>query len=144
MTKMTKPNLVSETEIAIRFNEVDALGIVWHGNYVKYFEDGREAFGEKFHLNFQHVYINDGFVTPIVLMDCQYKQSLKYGDRAIVQTRYVPSKASKIIFEYSIYRASDRALMCTGKTTQVFVNREGELFYTVPDFFAKWKEKMGF
>jgi acyl-CoA thioester hydrolase len=135
--------LIAETEIAIRFNEVDALGIVWHGNYVKYFEDGREAFGNKYDLNFQQVYVNDGFVTPIVTVECNYKQSLKYGDRAIIETRYVQSKASKIIFEYSIFRASDRQLMTTGKTVQVFVSRSGELFYTVPDFFAIWKKKMG-
>ena len=90
---MSENQLIAETEIAIRFNEVDALGIVWHGNYVKYFEDGREAFGEKFDLNFQKVYINEGFVTPIVTVDCNYKQSLKYGDRAIIQTRYIPSRA---------------------------------------------------
>ena len=140
---MSENQLIAETEIAIRFNEVDALGIVWHGNYVKYFEDGREAFGEKFDLNFQKVYINEGFVTPIVTVDCNYKQSLKYGDRAIIQTRYIPSRASKIIFEYIIFRASDRALMTTGKTVQVFVSREGDLFYTVPEFFANWKMKMG-
>ena len=140
---MNENQLIAETEIAIRFNEVDALGIVWHGNYVKYFEDGREAFGEKFDLNFQKVYINEGYVTPIVTVDCNYKQSLKYGDRAIIQTRYIPSRASKIIFEYIIFRASDRALMTTGKTVQVFVSREGDLFYTVPEFFANWKKKMG-
>lgn len=139
---MKDSQLIAETEIAIRFNEVDALGIVWHGNYVKYFEDGREAFGEKYELNFQKVYINEGFVTPIVSVECNYKQSLKYGDRAIVQTRYIPSRASKIVFEYSIFRASDRVLMTTGKTVQVFVSREGELFYTVPEFFADWKKKM--
>lgn len=139
---MKDSQLIAETEIAIRFNEVDALGIVWHGNYVKYFEDGREAFGEKYELNFQKVYINEGFVTPIVSVECNYKQSLKYGDRAIVQTRYIPSRASKIVFEYSIFRASDRVLMTTGKTVQVFVSREGELFYTVPEFFAAWKKKM--
>ena len=52
---MLEKALVAEIEIAIRFNEVDALGIVWHGNYIKYFEDGREAFGEKFNLNFQEL-----------------------------------------------------------------------------------------
>ena len=140
---MQSVELISEIEINIRFNEVDALGIVWHGNYVKYFEDGREAFGEKFGLNFQKVYINEGFVTPIVTLDCNYKQSLKYGDKAIVQTRYVASKASKIIFEYSIFRSSDMAIMTEGKTVQVFVSHSGELFYTVPDFFKNWKSKMG-
>ena len=40
----------------IRFSEVDSMGVVWHGNYAKYFEDAREEFGRKyfiFHYNFQ-------------------------------------------------------------------------------------------
>jgi acyl-CoA thioester hydrolase len=34
-------------DIRVRFNETDALGIVWHGYYLHYFEEGREAFGRK-------------------------------------------------------------------------------------------------
>ncbi len=38
--------LVSTTEVLVRFNEADPLGIVWHGHYIRYFEDGREDFGK--------------------------------------------------------------------------------------------------
>ena len=51
MTKLKetyKPIDLSESLIiTVRFSETDPLGIVWHGNYIKYFEDGREAFGRK-------------------------------------------------------------------------------------------------
>ena len=40
--------LKNTVEIPIRFSEVDSLHVVWHGHYVKYFEDGREAFGKDF------------------------------------------------------------------------------------------------
>ena len=40
-----KKELTNKTEILVRFNEADPLGIVWHGHYIRYFEDGREAFG---------------------------------------------------------------------------------------------------
>jgi len=40
-----KTELNSTTKIQVRFNEADPLGIVWHGHYIRYFEDGREAFG---------------------------------------------------------------------------------------------------
>ena len=43
--------LISEIEIDIRFSETDAMGVVWHGNYLKFFEDGREAFGKEFGLS---------------------------------------------------------------------------------------------
>ena len=41
-----------QTEIRVRFSEVDSMGVVWHGNYLKYFEDGREAFGRKHGLGY--------------------------------------------------------------------------------------------
>ena len=44
--------LKETTNIRVRFNETDPLGIVWHGNYLKYFEDGREAFGKEFGMEY--------------------------------------------------------------------------------------------
>ena len=42
--------IVHRIEMAVRFNEADPLGIVWHGHYIRYFEDGREDFGKKYGL----------------------------------------------------------------------------------------------
>ena len=44
---MKKSNLISYKDVRVRFNETDVLGVVWHGNYIKFFEDGREAFGRE-------------------------------------------------------------------------------------------------
>lgn len=41
---LSEKNLSVSEKVRIRFNETDPLGIVWHGNYIVYFEDGREAF----------------------------------------------------------------------------------------------------
>ena len=49
--------LINQTEIAIRFSEVDAMNVVWHGNYLKFFEDGREALGEKYGLSQTQAFI---------------------------------------------------------------------------------------
>ena len=46
-SKDKRKEFVDFTDIKVRFSEIDSLGILWHGNYVQYFEDGREAFGEK-------------------------------------------------------------------------------------------------
>ncbi len=37
-----QPVLSEKAEVLVRFNEADPLGIVWHGNYIRYFEDGRK------------------------------------------------------------------------------------------------------
>ena len=107
--------LIDRKEITVRFGEVDSMSIVWHGNYFKYFEDGRESFGAKFNLGYLDVY-RYNIMIPIVRVTCDYKQPLVYGDTAIIETRFINSDAAKILFEYSVYRKSDLELMATGSS----------------------------
>lgn len=133
------PHLINRTEIRVRFNEVDSLRYVWHGHYVKYFEDGREAFGREFGLGYMMVY-DQGFATPLIRVELDYKKPLFYGDEAIIETQYVDSAAAKIIFHFKVFRKSTMELVATGKTVQVFTDLNGELVLTIPDFMKKWKE----
>jgi acyl-CoA thioester hydrolase len=134
--------LIDRKEITVRFGEVDSMSIVWHGNYFKYFEDGRESFGAKFNLGYLDVY-RYNIMIPIVRVTCDYKQPLVYGDTAIIETRFINSDAAKILFEYSVYRKSDLELMATGSSMQVFLTPEKELLLTAPEFFIGWKKKWG-
>jgi acyl-CoA thioester hydrolase len=80
---------------------------------------------------------------PLVNITCDYKRPLEYGDTAVVQTRFVPSPAAKIIFHYTIFRKKDMAVAVTGTSTQVFLNSDGELLLISPDFFKDWRQKWG-
>ena len=71
--------LINKKEIEVRFHEVDSLRIVWHGNFIKYFEIGREAFGKEFGLTYMQVY-DHGFFMPIVKINCDYKNPIIYED----------------------------------------------------------------
>ena len=52
----------------VRFSEVDSMCVVWHGSYVRYLEDGREAFGKKYAgIGYMDMYSN-GYTAPIVDM----------------------------------------------------------------------------
>ena len=129
------------TNIRVRFNETDSLGIVWHGNYITYFEDGREDFGNKHGISYLDVKAN-GFATPIVESICKHKLPLKYGDIATIETTYVDTPANKMIFTYTIFNPK-REVVCTGKTIQVFIDEKGNLVLNIPAFFAAWKKKVG-
>lgn len=139
--KLREPALTHRMTITVRFSEVDSMAVVWHGSYVTYLEDGRENFGRQYTGLGYADYFANGYVTPVVNLNINYKQSLKCGDRAVIETRYIASEAAKIIFEYVIYRESDMAVMCTAETTQVFVTVRGEMQYEVPDFYKEWKER---
>lgn len=142
--KTTKNNtiskLTSRIEIPIRFSEIDALGIIWHGHYVKFFEDGREAFGDQYEMSYLKIRSHD-FLVPMVNLNIDFKKTVKYGDRVIIETTYVDSPAAKLIFHYKLYRASDQELIAKGETTQVFTDLDHELYITIPPFFEEWKKK---
>jgi acyl-CoA thioester hydrolase len=134
--------LIERTEVKVRFGEVDSMRIVWHGHYIKYFEDAREAFGAKYELGYLEVYKHNVMI-PLVKVDCDFKRPLQYGDTAIVEARFVDSPAAKIIFDYTIYRKEDMAVSATGRSIQVFLTPEAELILTPPDFFIGWKKHWG-
>jgi len=136
--------LIEKTEIKVRFNEADPLGIVWHGHYIRYFEDGREAFGNKYGIGYLDFY-NKGYIVPVVSIECDYKRSLRYGERVIVETKYIPCEAAKLRFEYKLYNAANNQLVATGYSVQVFLDKEHSLLQlTNPPFFDEWKKSMHF
>jgi acyl-CoA thioester hydrolase len=134
--------LTDRKEVTVRFSEVDSMKIVWHGNYLKYFEDGRESFGLKYNLGYLDVYKHNVMI-PIVKISCDYKKPLVYGDELVVETRYVPTETAKIVFEYTIFRKQDSEVVATGSSTQVFLTPEGELILNSPEFYTGWKRKWG-
>ena len=136
-------SLTNTIEIEVKFSDVDMLGVVWHGNYIRYFEDGREAFGKQYGLGYMDVY-NAGYVVPIVNVNCDYKRFLKYEDRLIIETIYTPTESAKINFTYRLLNAKTGELIVKGSTVQVFVRKDNfELQLTNPDFFLDWKQQQG-
>lgn len=133
--------LVHNSNFAVRFNETDLLGIVWHGNYITYFEDGREAFGRHFGISYLDIQ-KSGFVTPIIKSVCEHKFPLKYGDICRIQTTFEDTLAAKMIFKFKIFN-QDEKLVCIGETIQVFLDNKGDLMLTLPPFFEEWKKKVG-
>lgn len=133
--------LTVSATIRVRFNETDPLGIVWHGIYITYFEDGREAFGREHGISYLDVQ-RHGFTTPIVKSVCEHKLSLRYGDVARIETTIVDSPAAKMIFRYVIYDTKNE-VACTGETVQVFLDSNNDLMLTNPPFYETWKRKVG-
>lgn len=139
---MSNKILSVKAKISIRFSDVDSLGIVWHGNYVKFFEDGREAFGKKYGLT-NLDFIKVRLIPPVVKLNCDFKKPLMYGDSATIETKYIDSEAAKLIFSYTIFNDSTNEIVATGETTQVFLTIKRVLILTIPPFFENWKKKRG-
>ena len=139
---MLNNTLKYTTEFDVKFSEADPLGIVWHGHYIRYFEDGREAFGKEYGIGYLAFY-KHGFVIPVVNIQCDYKKSLRYGDTVKVETEYIPTEAAKMLFKYRLFNA-EGDVIATGSSIQVFLDKEEQLLQLVtPGFFEEWKKKYG-
>ena len=134
--------LQAEKEFDIRFSEVDSMQIVWHGSYALYFEDAREEFGRKFHLEYMRMY-EFGFYAPLVEFKVNYKQPLKYQDKAKIVITFRNTESAKLIFDYEIYNTKTNVLCATGHTVQVFLDTNYQLMWTLPQFISEWKKMNG-
>lgn len=132
-------NLVTRCLVRVRFNEVDSMGIVWHGNYIKYLEEGREHFGRTYGISYLDV-MKAGLRTPIVSVEINYKRSLKYGDVTTIETRYEATETPKLVYNYTIFN-QQQEIMCTARTVQVFVDEMHRLQLILPPFVAQWRER---
>ena len=127
--------------VKLRFSEVDSLGIVWHGNYLKFFEDGREYLGLQYGMSYNDMHRHK-LIMPIVDTELSFKSPLKFGNSAMVKTRMLFSKAAKVIHTYEVYNETTRLLAATGSTTQVFVNENMEMQLNSPVVFENWKNEL--
>lgn len=134
-----KKELSHRTEIQVKFSEVDSMKVVWHGHYIRYMEDAREAFGLKYGFHYLDAYKNNYYL-PIVKSSVDYKQSITYGDTLIVEATFINHAASKIHFKYKMYSKEKDILIAEGETIQVFTSMEGELQLTNPPYFDTWKK----
>jgi len=117
------------------------MGVVWHGNYAKYFEDAREEFGRKYDLEYLMMY-DKGFFEPIVELSFKYKRPIIYGMRPEVEIVYRPTDAAKIIFDYEIRDAKTKEVFVTGHSVQVFMDKNThELVLYSPEFYEEWKKR---
>ena len=139
---MQKDRVLSVTKsFDIRFSEVDSMGVVWHGNYAKYFEDAREEFGRKYDLEYLMMY-DKGFFEPIVELSFKYKRPIIYGMKPEVEIVYRPTDAAKIIFDYEIRDAKTKEVFVTGHSVQVFMDKNThELVLYSPEFYEEWKKR---
>lgn len=123
----------------IRFSEVDSMNIVWHGNYMQYFEDAREAFGKVYDLDYLTIF-HHGYYAPLVDISFSYRHPLAYGMKPVITIDYLPTDSAKIIFEYTIHDSENGATIATGRSVQVFMDMNYELVLCNPSFYEEWKK----
>lgn len=136
---MLMPLKDSITDCAVSFGDLDPMGIVWHGNYFRFMELGRESFGKHNDLDAMRMY-DMGYFTPIVKSNIEHKAPLVYGDVVTIRTWMQPSPAAKILLHYELRNKATDQIVATAETVQVFLDKERKLMLDLPEFYRVWKE----
>ena len=132
--------LSEEIEFKIRFSEVDSMNVVWHGSYPLYFEDAREAFGKKYDFGYMLIF-DSGYYAPLVDLEFHYRKPIVYGMRPRIKITYRPTESAKIAFDHKIYDSNDGRLLASGRSTQVFMDKDYKLVLYNPPFYEEWKKR---
>ena len=135
------PPLRMAVKRRVRFEEVDSMGIVWHGRYAGYFEDGRVALGHKYGISYSD-FIRHRYPVPIRQLNIEYIEPLFFEDEIEIEAILHWSEAARINFEYIVRK--DGNDVCIGYTVQLMLDEHLELLLTPPpfylDFMEKWKK----
>jgi acyl-CoA thioester hydrolase len=122
----------------VRFEEVDSMGIVWHGRYAGYFEDGRVALGHKYGISYSD-FIHQRNPVPIRQINIEFIEPLFFEDDIEIETILHWSEAARINFEYIIHKNGNN--VCVGYTVQLMLDENLELLLAPPPFYLGFMEK---
>ncbi len=132
---MRKPGIVAaEIEFDVAFHDVDLVGVVWHGHYLKYFENARWALMDRLGFGFQRM-VDSGYAWPVVEMQAKYLHAARFGERLRARAGLVEWE-SRLVVNYLVTRVADSVRIARAQSVQVAVDgRSGELQFACPDEF---------
>ena len=114
----------SQTRVRVRYAETDQMGVVYHANYLVWFEVGRVELMRQRGLDYKRMEIEEECGIAVVEATARYKAPARYDDELIVETRVLRVRGPVVRFGYRIVRVEDGLLLCEGETVHVVVGRD--------------------
>jgi acyl-CoA thioester hydrolase len=115
---------ISEARVRVRYAETDQMGVVYHANYLVWFEIGRVELMRQRGLDYKQLEIEEGCWIAVVEAMARYKAPARYDDELIIETVVCSLRGPIIRFGYKILRATDKLLLCEGETVHVVLGRD--------------------
>lgn len=129
---MRREGAISSTiDVTVAFHDIDLLGVMWHGHYLKYLETARWALMDELDFGFA-VMAASGYSWPIVEMHVKYVQSARLGQRLRVRASLVEWQ-NRLTVNYLITRADNNERIARARSVQVAVDaRTNALQFEMP------------
>jgi acyl-CoA thioester hydrolase len=114
-----------DTTVRVRYAETDQMGVVYHANYLIWFEVGRVELMRALGVEYKRMEIEDDCHIVVGEVSCRYLAPARYDEVLRVRTRIADSRSRLIRFGYEVFRDSDGTLLATGETLHVICGSNG-------------------
>jgi len=134
-------NIYAETEFTVEFFHLDPLKVVWHGNYINYFEIGRRLLLEKIGYTYTDMK-ETGYSFPVIEVYAKYIGSLRFLDRAKIKAILLEYE-NRLKMQFEIRNAKTGVIVTKGYSTQMAVDvKAGESCFYCPKIFVEKVEAL--
>jgi len=110
-------------KIRVRYAETDAMGVVYYGNYLTYFEVARVEYLRAAGVEYRALE-DDGLVAAVTSAQVNYRLPAKFDDELSLWVRYIAIGRVRFRFEYEVWREKDRSLIVSGATEHAMLSKE--------------------
>ncbi len=127
MKSAEPPNIaveVFDAKVRVRYAETDQMGVVYHSNYIIWFEIGRVEMLRSLGFTYREMEKQDGTHIAVVEVRCRFKAPALYDDSIVVRTRLLNVRDSLLHFGYEVLREADGVLLAEGETVHLVVDAE--------------------
>lgn len=133
------PPVQTDTARTVRFDEIDAMGVVWHGKYASYFDDARKKMGDTYGFSYSN-FMQKKIKVPVKHFFADYITPLKFDDRILIRATLYWCDAARLNMTYEIF--NDQNILCaSGYTVQLFMDENNKLLLSVPECVSVFREK---
>jgi acyl-CoA thioester hydrolase len=114
------------------------MGVVYHGNYLTWFEIGRTKFIEELGLSYIDME-ERGVVSPVIDAELSFKVPIRYGESVYIDTWLAEYDGLRSSYAYEV-RGEDENVAVKGLTRHVIVNKETFRPLSLRKKFPDWHE----
>jgi acyl-CoA thioester hydrolase len=114
-----------DATVRVRYAETDQMGVVYHANYLIWFEVGRVELMRALGLEYKRMEIEDDCRIVVADAHCRYHHSAMYDELLRIRTRIAESRNRLIKFSYEVIRDADGKVLANGETTHLICGRNG-------------------
>lgn len=123
-----------ETVVRVRYSETDKMGVVYHANYLVWFEIGRTEYCRARGFSYREMEETENAFLVVAESYCRYKAPAYYDDELVVRTQITELRRRSLRFGYEIIRASDDQIIAEGETGHVVTDANGRV-RSMPDAY---------